>query len=564
MSDDVGSARGGTRDRRRRRPRRARAGSPSPCAARCRRTWCRARPTMSRTGIVSSASRSQFDGCTPWPSTRSWYVSQSTVLAFAALLDAAALARQRREQRLREPAFEERVDPVAFDLLRELLVGDDPAARASGVGDAGRRAHEREALHRVGSIERELQAEPPTLRVPDVRRRRGPAPPRARRGPRARPRRSSTLAARRAAGAHLPPRTGRHAVWRLGEAADQTHDRTRRSPRGHPRMSRDATTAFARTLVDEWARPGRHRRVPRAGLALGAARARAGRRRPRPASTCISTSARRRSSRSASRKATGRPAIVLCTSGTAAANFHPAVLEAHHGRVPMIVATADRPPELRDTGAGQTIDQVEALRRRGAVVLRPRPAGRPRRRRRDVAGARVASRCTTRSGRRPARAPQPAVPRAVACPTGAPLSTRPVARTAVRGPRRAPGVARTVGADARARSPTLVGAHRRGRRASRAGAPASQPSTVLAFADGRGLAGARRPHLEPAGPGHAISTYDPLLRDRRVRRRAPPRSRAPARRDRPPTSRRCSGSTPDVAAGRSWTPTTPGSIPRTP
>src|SRR5581483_10100340 len=57
-------------------------------------------------------------------------------------------------------------------------------------------------------------------------------------------------------------------------------------------------------------------------------------------------------------KATGRPAVVLCTSGTAAANFHPAVVEAHHGGVPLVVCTADRPFELRDTGAGQTIDQV--------------------------------------------------------------------------------------------------------------------------------------------------------------------------------------------------------------
>jgi len=57
-------------------------------------------------------------------------------------------------------------------------------------------------------------------------------------------------------------------------------------------------------------------------------------------------------------RATGRPAIVLCTSGTAAANFHPAVLEAHHGRVPLLVCTADRPPELQDVGAAQTIDQT--------------------------------------------------------------------------------------------------------------------------------------------------------------------------------------------------------------
>ena len=58
-------------------------------------------------------------------------------------------------------------------------------------------------------------------------------------------------------------------------------------------------------------------------------------------------------------EATGIPAVLLCTSGTAAAHFHGAVVEAHQANVPMIVCTADRPPELRDIGAPQTIDQTQ-------------------------------------------------------------------------------------------------------------------------------------------------------------------------------------------------------------
>ena len=57
--------------------------------------------------------------------------------------------------------------------------------------------------------------------------------------------------------------------------------------------------------------------------------------------------------------ATAKPAVVLCTSGSAAANLHPAVVEADEASVPLIVLTADRPPELRDIGAGQTIDQLK-------------------------------------------------------------------------------------------------------------------------------------------------------------------------------------------------------------
>lgn len=56
--------------------------------------------------------------------------------------------------------------------------------------------------------------------------------------------------------------------------------------------------------------------------------------------------------------ATGTPSVLIVTSGTAVANLHPAVLEAHHSGVPLILLTADRPSKLRGTGANQTTNQV--------------------------------------------------------------------------------------------------------------------------------------------------------------------------------------------------------------
>lgn len=58
-------------------------------------------------------------------------------------------------------------------------------------------------------------------------------------------------------------------------------------------------------------------------------------------------------------KKSGRPVAIVCTSGTAGANYYPAIIEARESRVPLLVLTADRPSELRDCHSGQTIDQVK-------------------------------------------------------------------------------------------------------------------------------------------------------------------------------------------------------------
>ncbi|WP_436910591.1 2-succinyl-5-enolpyruvyl-6-hydroxy-3-cyclohexene-1-carboxylic-acid synthase [Halosimplex marinum] len=77
---------------------------------------------------------------------------------------------------------------------------------------------------------------------------------------------------------------------------------------------------------------------------------------------------------------TGEPTAVVCTSGTAAANYHPAIIEASQSRVPLLVLTADRPAELVDSGANQTVDQEQLY---GDAVrwykTLPEPAPEPRR-----------------------------------------------------------------------------------------------------------------------------------------------------------------------------------------
>lgn len=120
-------------------------------------------------------------------------------------------------------------------------------------------------------------------------------------------------------------------------------------------MSNTAAT-FCATLVDEWIRAGANRAFAAPGS------------RSTPLALALAADRRMQlevfhDERSASfaalghAMATGRPSVLTCTSGTAAAHFHAAIIEADLSCVPMIVATTDRPPELWDIGAPQTVDQ---------------------------------------------------------------------------------------------------------------------------------------------------------------------------------------------------------------
>ena len=206
----------------------------------------------------------------------------------------------------------------------------------------------------------------------------------------------------------------------------------------------------------------------------------------------------------------GVPAVLLCTSGTAAANFHPAVVEAGLSDVPMIVITADRPPELRDVGAPQAIDQTHLY---GRSVRWFHDPGVP-----DAAAAPVwrslGARAVAAAADRPG-APQPAVPRAARrhCRD---RCRRAAARRRRRPPRRSP---RPIGALVDLLRPAArPRARRRGGRRTRRRGPARRRHR-LAAARRSGLGLSRRPGRDrrrrrpPAPPaGSPPSAPDVVVR----------------------------------------------------
>jgi 2-succinyl-5-enolpyruvyl-6-hydroxy-3-cyclohexene-1-carboxylate synthase len=272
--------------------------------------------------------------------------------------------------------------------------------------------------------------------------------------------------------------------------------------------ARDAATAFATALVDEWARAGCSHAVVAPGsrstpLALALARD------DRIAVHVVVDE------RSAGFRAlgiglaTGRPAIVCCTSGTAAANLHPSVIEAAHARVPLLVCTADRPPELRDAGAGQTIDQTKLF---GDTVRWFHDPGPPT----DVTGAgatwrQLACRAVAHAVGPPAGPVHLNLPfREPIVPSGAPLVDVPGraggrAWTATLPARRTPDAALVATIVDRVR------ANARGVVCAGWGASAT-PATVARFARAAGWPVLADPISGVRAGSHAVSTYEALLR----------------------------------------------------
>jgi 2-succinyl-5-enolpyruvyl-6-hydroxy-3-cyclohexene-1-carboxylate synthase len=120
----------------------------------------------------------------------------------------------------------------------------------------------------------------------------------------------------------------------------------------------NANTALASAFVEELARSGLRRAVISPGSRSGPLAVALWRQREIEVTVIVDERSAAFFALGAA-QASRSPVAMLCTSGTAAANFHPAICEADQSAVPLIALTADRPPELRGIGAGQTIDQLK-------------------------------------------------------------------------------------------------------------------------------------------------------------------------------------------------------------
>ena len=239
-----------------------------------------------------------------------------------------------------------------------------------------------------------------------------------------------------------------------------------------PRAPPDVQAAFCAVLVDEWARAG----VTDAVVAPGS--------RSTPLVLALDADRRVRvhvvlDERSAGfvalglGLATGRPAVVATTSGTAAVELHPAVVEASHAGVPLIAVTADRPPELHGVGAPQTVEQDGLFGPSPRWAVSPGRGRGGGRRQLAVAGRPVRGGGDRRAGRTRAGAPQPGVPGAAArdrgrgsaavAPAGRDEPAAPVARAAVAAGRTAAGGGGRAAGGARGRAGLDRGRGRRRR-----------------------------------------------------------------------------------------------------
>jgi 2-succinyl-5-enolpyruvyl-6-hydroxy-3-cyclohexene-1-carboxylate synthase len=212
-------------------------------------------------------------------------------------------------------------------------------------------------------------------------------------------------------------------------------------------------------------------------------------------------------------KRSGRPVVVVCTSGTATANLHPAVLEASHSHIPLIVLTADRPAEMRGTGASQTTDQVKLF---GSAVRLFAEIGTPK------VGSTPSANCYWRSLVCRAVASAATGPVHLNVPLREPLEFAPSDDAQARFPGRADGKpwVEIAAATLTAASPSAILASARG--VVVVGDDVHDVGAAIALAEAAGWPLLAEPQSGARSGPNAISTYRYLLSHHATRRRLMP------------------------------------------